>query len=1028
MLKAKNDTRGFTLAELLMSIAIIFILVLIALPTVVSTQKNMHMLELNNAANQVATAVQTQMTADKVSGTWLEKIDAVPNAKAQKATGLVAADIKNEANIYYLNADQVRDNNLLPPAGIDSSVRESDYVLEYDATTAVVCGVFYSDNKGGWLSSGKATGTAAQTYYQASQSPNKRDEAKRRDADPMIGYFGGRAAGATEGIALAKPVIWVDSEGQLCVQDANLRKKTAPYDAAALQLTLTAPNGKTTFTLMGLQQSATTYTIKTNTATTETFTNADTNKIFQLVSAADDVSNNKDIYQIDLNQLKKAMEAASKNDDLKRALADFNIGDLMRVEASVTVGVPCVPATALANTPWPGPVAQLRVLVTNPSIDGEIAKDPAKDKGYTTPQVAIEGKVPAAVPLTKDKEEIKFGQVVNKDAESARQVYTGAKMNLQTAVEATPDGKATANAQAGAYTNANKTKHSYQIYEIWVGNTLAGSYGPEGTWVWNPDPALATLPECFTFAAGTQISAPPTAVFISAPKLNAISSLRNEVGGYDVYVRTAPSLRDAQDYFDQNNSFRAAICNGNVTARGVDGQSTQAQAAFKEEFGCTSSVALWTVTRKKFESSVSGFDWKDLYLYYAPTPLRPAAKPQAKGQHNDLTCAVLWRYASPSAGQANPKDFARKDNQAPAFAQNATSVPQLQGQEVSRAQIVAPQNFMNEKPLDFLIPLDDPNMDPPKYPATDQLYFRYVKYYEKNDGGSMIIQQQQWVPLFARDLKSNESKNGTTFARPLKKDEFTFWNVAQDGSGASFKAGTSIAEQSRSLPLGAVSLYAQYATVGLLYVEFDGPFNPFISGVPQGSVTGYYGSLDGKTIVKNGSDPALLPTNNKLSSWGYCLATKPGQGAPVCPRGYQAPDKLGPYTLQGSNYDLYPLKPEPTSTSADGSTQVLQFAPAGVSLEAGPTYTYTVNLNFAAAVEVASNKGDAQRWGRDPEKGGLPWQVRHADQLIMNLKSTEAKTVYGTSSTTFFNQTHDIDWNTAANPGQASLHLAFKGT
>ncbi|MEG2261193.1 MAG: hypothetical protein RSB68_05835, partial [Raoultibacter sp.] len=185
-----------------------------------------------------------------------------------------------------------------------------------------------------------------------------------------------------------------------------------------------------------------------------------------------------------------------------------------------------------------------------------------------------------------------------------------------------------------------------------------------------------------------------------------------------------------------------------------------------------------------------------------------------------------------------------------------------------------------------------------------------MKYYEKNDGGSMIIQQQQWVPLFARDLKSNEPKKGTTFARPLKKDEFTFWNVAQDGSGASFKAGTSIAEQSRSLPLGAVSLYAQYATVGLLYVEFDGPFNPLISGVPQGSVTGYYGSLDGKTIVKNGSDPALLPTNNKLSSWGYCLATKPGQGAPVCPRGYQAPDKLGSYTLQGSNYDLYPLKPE----------------------------------------------------------------------------------------------------------------------
>ncbi|MEG1562011.1 MAG: hypothetical protein RR323_06380, partial [Raoultibacter sp.] len=581
-----------------------------------------------------------------------------------------------------------------------------------------------------------------------------------------------------------------------------------------------------------------------------------------------------------------------------------------------------------------------------------------------------------------------------------------------------PAGKATVSAQAGAYTNAKKTKHSYQIYEIWVGNTLAGSYGPEGTWVWNPDPALVTLPECFTFAAGTQISAPPTAVFISAPKLNAISSLRNEVGGYDVYVRTAPSLRDAQDYFDQNNSFRAAICNGNVTARGVDGQSTQAQAAFKEEFGCTSSVALWTVTRKKLESSVSGFDWKDLYLYYAPTPLRPAAKPAAKGQHNDLTCAVLWRYAStnPSAWQANPKDFAR-NNQAPAFAQNVTSVPQLQGQEVLRAQIVAPQNFMNEKPLDFLIPLDDPNMDPPNYPATNQLYFRYVKYYEKND--DRVIQQQQWVPLFARDVKSNEPKNGTTFVEPLKKDKFTSWNVAQNGSGASFKAGASIVEASASgsLPLGVVSLYARYATVGLLYVEFSQSFLPW-APVPQGAVTGYYGSLDGETIVKNGSDAALLPADNGFLSWGYCLATKPGEGAPTCPSDYQAPYRLGPYTLQGSDYDLYPLVPK--YTSAYESTQVLQFAPAGVSLEAGATYT--VNLNFAAAVAIGRDS-KAATWGT----ADSPWQVRHADQLIMNLKSTEAKTVYGTSSTTFFNQTHDIDWNTAANPGKASLHVAFKG-
>ncbi|MFR1638393.1 MAG: hypothetical protein ACLSVD_03990 [Eggerthellaceae bacterium] len=39
-----------------------------------SAQNNMRMLELNNAAQAIANAAQAQMTAKKVSGTWVDSV------------------------------------------------------------------------------------------------------------------------------------------------------------------------------------------------------------------------------------------------------------------------------------------------------------------------------------------------------------------------------------------------------------------------------------------------------------------------------------------------------------------------------------------------------------------------------------------------------------------------------------------------------------------------------------------------------------------------------------------------------------------------------------------------------------------------------------------------------------------------------------------------------------------------------------------------------------------------------------------
>lgn len=209
MMARMKYTAGFTLAELMMSIAIVLVLAAIALPSVVSAQNNMRMVELDNAAHSIANAAQAEMTAMKVSGTWLGFLDA--------RTG-------ESKNTNYLLRDEARSAGFITPTSIDETVYAGDYVIVFDRDTASVTEVYYADGKSGFFGSAPASTTAAQDYYAKGAGSSNADD--RRSANPMIGYYSGTAAGATSAVALSNPVIWVEDrvelKGLLCVQDPNV--------------------------------------------------------------------------------------------------------------------------------------------------------------------------------------------------------------------------------------------------------------------------------------------------------------------------------------------------------------------------------------------------------------------------------------------------------------------------------------------------------------------------------------------------------------------------------------------------------------------------------------------------------------------------------------------------------------------------------------------------------------------------------------------------------------------------------------
>ena len=198
----KNDN-GFTMAEMLITVAIIVILCGFGFVAVIAHQRNLKRMEMDETAQEIFIAAQNHLTAAEANGQWdafLKKTSGVASeAEAARGTWL-----QNGPTGYDKSTDKDADSRkfysfttesveavqkgavslILPEGSIDETLRGHHFYVEYDAVSGTVYGVFYTDADHAIT----AEDAANVSRTDANARRDYKDENGKRT---IIGYYGG---------------------------------------------------------------------------------------------------------------------------------------------------------------------------------------------------------------------------------------------------------------------------------------------------------------------------------------------------------------------------------------------------------------------------------------------------------------------------------------------------------------------------------------------------------------------------------------------------------------------------------------------------------------------------------------------------------------------------------------------------------------------------------------------------------------------------------------------------------------------
>lgn len=203
--------KGYTLAEVLATVAILLILVAIAVPAIFSIRKNLRQKALDNKAELIYTAVQNNLVKLQSNG----NSSLYDGGKTANAMGRTPSDATKEQKLYYaLSSEKAEPTKaasvLVTTDTVDGELYNNYWVVEYNPESASVYAVFYSE-------SDRIKPYDPNVYDSFRYKDNRLSDGAR------IGYYGGDALDGSNTAVLA-PKITVTNEEKLVATITCMRQ------------------------------------------------------------------------------------------------------------------------------------------------------------------------------------------------------------------------------------------------------------------------------------------------------------------------------------------------------------------------------------------------------------------------------------------------------------------------------------------------------------------------------------------------------------------------------------------------------------------------------------------------------------------------------------------------------------------------------------------------------------------------------------------------------------------------------------
>ena len=177
--RAKRHNGGFTLTEMLLTVAILVVLLGLAMIPITRLRRELRQTELDAKAEIIFMAAQNRLTQLRAAGRSEDYQTGV------KPLGIVPRDADQEAGDYsglcYVASGDAAADSILPEGQVDAELRRASWVVEFDPKSGSVYAVFYSEEE---------------LNYRPDSFNGLRYRAQRLKNGAAVGYYGGDSVGA----------------------------------------------------------------------------------------------------------------------------------------------------------------------------------------------------------------------------------------------------------------------------------------------------------------------------------------------------------------------------------------------------------------------------------------------------------------------------------------------------------------------------------------------------------------------------------------------------------------------------------------------------------------------------------------------------------------------------------------------------------------------------------------------------------------------------------------------------------------